>query len=316
MMKQLIPFPKENRAPLLCCSHGKSRHNLEGKRSHPVCTERASSPMKSLSWCWGSKGVVLSRCPGCCSSPVSQHCVFTALCKHPACQSWSQGAAQPEQWLFAVWTVNGPASQLRVPETTPRVLRSPARTRISQTWPREAWTCAKPLPADLDSICSVFCGTESCYRCSEDDNSQKISPCFLSQVPTAQLKHKVWVLTTSLTAASVQTCSEHQARLSHSGGCAQETHAVSLSWQVSPELAEIYFLFTGPHLWVTWRNLCWSFLCWSFHTHIWLRNLYHDLLQVLSCRYMKMDEIKSVHKIMGLQMSLADFESTWCLVKH
>lgn len=75
--------------------------------------------------------------------------------------------------------------------------------------------------------------------------SQKISPCFLSQGPTTQLRYKVWVLTTSLTAASVQTCSEHQARLSHSGGCAQGTHAVSLSWQVSPELAEIYFLSTG-----------------------------------------------------------------------
>lgn len=74
--------------------------------------------------------------------------------------------------------------------------------------------------------------------------SQKIRPCFLSQVLTAQLRYKVWVLTTSLTAASVQTCSEHQARLSHSGGWAQGTHAVSLSWQVSPELAEIYFLST------------------------------------------------------------------------
>lgn len=60
--------------------------------------------------------------------------------------------------------------------------------------------------------------------------SQKISPCFLSQVPTAQQRYKVWVLTTSLTAASVQTCSQHQARQSHSGGCAQGTHAVSLSW--------------------------------------------------------------------------------------
>lgn len=313
MMKQLIPFPKENRAPLLCCSHGKSWHNLEGKRSHSMCTEQASSPMKSLSWCWGSKGAVLSRCPGCCSSPASQHCVFTVLCKQPACWSWSQGAAQPVQGLFAVWTVNGPASQLRVSETTHWVLHSPACTRISQTWPRETWTCAKPLPADLDSICSVFCGSQ---RCLEDSKSQKVSPCFLSQVPTAQLKYKVWILTTSLTAVSVQTCSEHQTRLSHSGGCAQGTHAVSLSWQVSPELAEIYFLSTGLTCGSP-EGVCVEAFCVEAFIPIsgW------DICIMTCYRYSaagvwKRMKSKSVHKILGFQMSSADFESTWCLVKH
>lgn len=208
MMKQLIPFPKENRAPLLCCNHGKSRQNLEGKRSYPMCTEQASSPMKSLGWCWGSKGAVPSRCPGCHSSPV-----LTALCFHSPVQTpslpklvtgcstacamavCSMNSEWPCQPAVSIWNNSLGAAQSCSHQDLPDLERSGhVLNHCQQIW----------IPFAL-----CFVALSHATDAWKMMTSQNISPCFLSQEPNTQLRYKVWVLTTSLTAASVQTCSEH-----------------------------------------------------------------------------------------------------------
>lgn len=209
MMKQLIPFPKEDRAPLLCCSHGKSQCNLEGKRNHPMYTEQASSPMKSLGWCWGSKGAIPSRCPGCRSSPVLAalcfHSPVQTLCKHSlpklvtGCSSARAMAVQYEQWTAPPASCRylkhlpGCCAVLLAPGCPGPDLERPGHVlnHCQQIW----------IPFAL-----YFVALSHATDARKMTSSQKISPCFLSQVPTAQLRSEVWVLTTSLTAASVQTC--------------------------------------------------------------------------------------------------------------